>query len=407
MRILWLKTELLHPIDKGGRIRTYGMLRELRKRHRVTYLTLDDGGAAPDAIARAQEYCHELVRVPFDPVRKSSARFYLALLANLGARLPYFLARYRSAAMRAAIDTRLNDRAIDVLVCDFLNPAVNLPARVGCGSVLFEHNVEALIWRRHYEVARGPLRRAYMREQWRKARRAERALCRRFDAVVAVSADDREMLRNEYGLSDVSDVPTGVDTEYFAPADRAQREPHHIVFTGSMDWLPNVDAMRFFLQDVLPSLRARLPDTTLTIVGRDPVPEIVQLAKAQPGVEVTGRVPDVRPYMESASAFIVPIRVGSGTRLKIYEAMAMERPVVSTTIGCEGLPVLDGQQLLVADTGEAFADALYRVLTQPELAAQLAARAAEFVRSRFSWASVTRPFEAVCERVAAAYRNAG
>ena len=401
MRILWLKTELLHPVDKGGKIRTYQMLKALKREHHVTYLTLDDGSAAADAAERSGEYCHELVRVPHRTREKFSAGFYAELAANLFSPLPYFMKKYESALMRREVAARSRSGDFDVLVCDFLNPAVNVPSNLTLPTVLFQHNVEAMIWRRHHEVQTNPLKKAYLYGQWRKAFGYERAACRRFDAVVTVSRDDAETIRRDYGVGTADDVPTGVDTEFFRPAGGVEAEPHGLVFTGSMDWLPNEDAIQFFTREILPLVRERVPDVRLTVVGRKPYPSLVELAKRDPSVVVTGRVEDVRPYMERAAAYVVPIRVGGGTRLKIYEAMAMEKPVVSTTVGAEGLPLRDGEDLLLADTPRAFADAVVRVLTDESLARGLGARSAATVRGRFSWDKVADVFADLCGRAVA------
>jgi sugar transferase (PEP-CTERM/EpsH1 system associated) len=398
MRVLWLKTELLHPIDKGGKIRTYQMLRELKRDCHITYLTLDDGSAAPDARERAAEYCHELVVVPHRTREKFSAGFYAELALNLISPLPYFMKKYESSEMRREMERRLAADAYDVLVCDFLMPSVNVPSRVPAATLLFQHNVEAMIWRRHYEVQTNPLKRLYLRGQWKKTRSFERQECRRFDWVVAVSREDAEVMRSDYGIEHVSDVPTGVDTEFFRPRDAVERDPHNLVFTGSMDWLPNEDAIRFFTEEVLPMVRQRVPGVTLTVVGRNPFPSLVELGRRDPSVQVTGRVDDVRPYMERAACYVVPIRVGGGTRLKIYEAMAMERAVVSTAVGAEGLPVRDGEELLVADTPAALAEAVVRVLTDEALARRLGQRAAATVRERFGWRRVAESFMEACER---------
>ncbi len=398
MRILWLKTELLHPVDKGGKIRTYHMLKELRRSHHVTYLTLDDGGAGADAGGRAAEYCHELVRVPHRTRAKFTAGFYAELAQNVVTPLPYFIKKYESPGMRRELLERVGRGGFDVVVCDFLMPAVNVPARLPCATVLFQHNIEAMIWRRHYEVQRNPLKKIYLYAQWRKAAAFERAACRRFDWVVSVSPEDSETMRREYGVGRVSDVPTGVDVEYFRPAAAAAREPHHLVFTGSMDWLPNDDAIQYFVKEVLPLVRRELPGVKLTVVGRNPYPGLVELGKRDPAVVVTGRVEDVRPYMERASAYVVPIRVGGGTRLKIYEAMAMECPIVSTTIGAEGLPVRDGEELLLADTPADFSRAVVRVLTDESVARRLGDGAAAAVRERFGWGAAAAQFAAACER---------
>lgn len=398
MKILWLKTELLHPVDKGGRIRTYYMLRELKREHHVTYLTLDDGQAATDARERAQEYCHELITIPHRTRAKFSTGFYLELAQNLVSPLPYFMRKYKSAAMRRAIAEQTERGQFDVVVCDFLVAAINVPPRVNCPALLFQHNVEAMIWKRHYEVQRNPLKKAYLYGQWRKAVAYERAACGRFDYVVTVSADDREMTRRQYGVETVADVATGVDTEYFRPRGLEPRDGFNLVFTGSMDWLPNEDAIRYFTEQIMPRIRALVPEATLTVVGRNPYPSLLELSRRDSSIIVTGRVEDVRPYMERAAAYVVPLRVGGGTRLKIYEAMAMEKPIISTTIGAEGLPVRDGEELLLADTPEAFAREVARVLKDERFARELGERAARVVREQFGWDKVAASFAELCER---------
>jgi sugar transferase (PEP-CTERM/EpsH1 system associated) len=401
VHILWLKTELLHPVDKGGRIRTYNMLRALKREHEVTYLTLDDGTAAPDAAERASEYCHRLVRVPFATAPKRSPRFFAELAANLVSPLPYAVAKYRSRPMREAVARAVRE-GTDVVVCDFLFPSVNVPGGLGVPTVLFQHNVEAMIWQRHAEVAGNPVKRAYMTEQWRRMRRHEGAECRRFDHVVAVSPQDAEVMARDYGVRDVSDVPTGVDTEYFRPSGHEAPRPNNLVFTGSMDWMPNEDAVVWFCDEILPRVRAAVPDATLTVVGRHPPPRVRALAEAGRGVEVTGSVPDVRPYMERAAAFVVPIRVGGGTRLKVYEAMAMEKPLVSTPVGAEGLPLRDGVDAMLAAEPAAFADAVIAVLRDPARAAAMAAEGAALVRARYGWDRVAARFAEACCAAAAA-----
>ena len=396
MRILWLKTELLHPLDKGGRIRTYHMLRELHAEHRITYLTLDDGTAASDAGERATEYCTKLLRVPARTASKSSPRLYAELAQNqLLSTLPYAVWKYRSRRMRKQLEAIVWQGEADVVVCDFLAPAVNVPALVPLPTVLFQHNVEATIWKRHAEYAATPTRRKYFEEQCSRMHAFERQQCRRFDRVVAVSPDDEEHFRGAYGVQQVASVPTGVDTDYFQPSDTAA-DPTRLVFTGSMDWMPNEDAMSFFADEILPRVKSSVPSVTLSIVGRNPSAAMRQLERTQTAIDVTGTVPDVRPYLERAGVFVVPLRIGGGTRLKIFEAMAMEKAIVSTTVGAEGLPVRDGEHLLIADTPEQFAAAVVRLIEDPDFARALGQRASALVRSRFGWRGVAREFAELC-----------
>ena len=395
MHLLWVKTELLHPIDKGGRIRTYNMLRALKRQHRVTYVTLDNGKAAPDAEALAPEYCHDIIRVPFDEATRRSPRFWLELLANLASSLPYAIAKYKSSGLRREIERAVRDRGIDVVVCDFLAPSQNVPDGLRCPAILFQHNVEAAIWKRHAEVRENPLAKAYFREQWRRMERFERQECRRFDRVVAVSRADAESIEREYGIAEVADVPTGVDIDFFRPSGRATREPHNLVFTGSMDWLPNEDGITWFVDYVLPRIHERLPSVTLTIVGRNPPPRIQQLANQDGRLRVTGSVPDVRPYIERAAVFVVPLRVGGGTRLKIYEALAMERPLVSTTIGAEGLPLDPGKHLLIADDATSFAQAVLDLMDDPAAADRMGRISAEYIRDHFGWDAAAEAFSRI------------
>ena len=399
MKILWIKTELLHPVDKGGKIRTYEMLKQLKRDHHVTYLTLDDGSAAPDARELAREYCHKLVTIPHHARAKFSAGFYVELIENLFSRLPYAVKKYESAEMRQVILRLVEEDKPDVVVCDFLTPSINVPERLGCATVLFQHNIEAMIWQRHYQTQANPLKRLYLYGQWLKTRALEKSECRRYDHVIAVSREDREMMRRDYGVEAVTDVPTGVDTEFFRPQTGAQPEPASLIFTGSMDWLPNVDAMNWFCREILPLVRAKAPNVRLTVVGRKPGRELLELGERDSLILVTGRVDDVRPFIENATAYIVPIRIGGGTRLKIYEALAMEKPMVSTTVGAEGLPLRDGEELLIADDPESFANAVVRVLSDQAFADELGKRAAANVRERFAWSSVANSFAEICQSV--------
>ena len=396
MRILWLNTPLLLPLDKGGKLRTWHLMRHLARRNHVTCISFAD----PTQLARhregMKEVCAELVAIDRRDATKEGVRFYASVARHILDPVPYAVGQYRSREYRRAVRDALNRHSFDRVVCDFLVPAVNLPDRLPCPSVLFTHNVEAEIWRRHADTESNPVRKRLYRTQWRRMLRFERHTVGRFDRVLAVSDVDRDTLQRLYGerlTAPVSVIPTGVDTSYFtvAPIDAAATK--RLVFTGSMDWLPNVDAVQFFCREVLPIVRAAEPDVTFTIVGRSPTPAVRRLSDDR-AVEVTGRVEDVRPYFARSSVYVVPLRIGGGTRLKIFEAMSAGRAVVSTTIGAEGLPVEHGRHLLLADTPQEFAAAILTLLRDPARRDTLAHNARTLVTERFDWGAAALQLEA-------------
>ena len=343
MRILWLKSDLLLPLDKGGKLRTWHLMRHLARHHEITYLAFAEPGTPAANVEGMNEVAARVETIARTEPPKGTLRFYADAALHLVDPLPYAVAKYRSTAFRRRLRQLLDEQRFDLVVCDFLFPAVNLPRALPCPAVIFTHNVESEIWRRHAETKTGAIGRLLYGAQYRRMLRCEGRALRRFDGVLAVSDADRDTFARLYPgaiARPAHVVPTGVDTEYFSPA----RIPHSdsripsLIFTGSMDWLPNEDAMLYFCREVLPAIRAEMPATTLTIVGRAPTPAVKRLADEASGVRVTGRVDDVRPYMRDASVYIVPLRIGGGTRLKIFEAMAMGKAVVSTTIGAEGCP---------------------------------------------------------------------
>jgi glycosyltransferase involved in cell wall biosynthesis len=316
-------------------------------------------------------------------------------------RAPYAVAKYYSPAYRARVEQLLSSERFDLVICDFLPPVVNLPRTLPCPSVVFTHNVEAEIWRRHAENATNAVARRLLTQQWRRMLRFEADALARFDLVLAVSNADRKTFERLYPRSlnaPVHLVQTGVDTSFFTPDERAP-ERAHMVFTGSMDWLPNEDGMIYFCREILPRIRESEPEATLSIIGRSPTPAVRRLAEMN-GVEVTGRVDDVRPHVARGAVYVVPLRIGGGTRLKIFEAMAMAKAVVSTTVGAEGLPVTPGRDVVIADHAEQFAKAVVRLIRDVEARQAIETAARRLVVERYDWSAVAAGFEEAISRVA-------
>ncbi len=393
MRILWVSPDFLHPATRGGQIRTLQMLRCLHRRHEIHFVVLDRG-ASPEGLARSGEYCSHAWPVPHSVPGKVSPGFAWQLLAGLFSPLPVAVSRYRSARLKARIADLLSRQTFDSLVCDFLFSAPNIPDLSRC--VLFQHNMETVIWRRHAEHAADPVRRAYMSLQARRMAAFEKEACLRAGHVVAVSEVDAAAMRREFGVSRISAVPTGVDLDYFAPPPTAPLAPE-LVFVGSMDWMPNIDAAGYFVRAILPLIRRRRPGTTVALAGRNPTASIRSLAEKDGLLRVTGTVDDIRPFLWGARVSIVPLRIGGGTRLKIYEAMAARVPVVSTSVGAEGLPIEPGRHLAIADDPQEFAAHCLRLLDDDGERLRMTRQAHDFVASRFSWEAVSRRFEEILQ----------
>ncbi|MEZ4298587.1 MAG: glycosyltransferase [Polyangiaceae bacterium] len=407
MKVLWAKSELLHPVDKGGKIRTLEMLRQLKKNHEVTYVCLASPSDTQEAFERATEYCHHLKTVPWSEPPRFSRGFYKDLAKNLLSPLPYVIEKYRQPDMKRWIAREDARGSFDVIVCDFLTPSGNVPERLSAATVLFEHNVETILWERTYKNEKNPVKRAYFYAQYLKMRAYEDKLCHRYQTVASVSTNDAEAIRDMFGITDSYPVPTGVDFDFFAPLveggtdgrpAKPARERFDLVFTGSMDWMPNEDAILWFADAILPRIAASLPGVHVTVVGRNPTPKLQELAAREPRIELTGRVEDVRPYIERSAVYIVPIRVGGGTRIKIYEAMGMARAVVSTSIGAEGLPLKDGEEVILADEPDRFADEVIRLVNDDAAREKIEQASRKAVVERFGWDRATDALVKIMER---------
>jgi glycosyltransferase involved in cell wall biosynthesis len=400
-RLLFVCSRYLFPIDSGGKIRTVNILRGLKggafEIVLASPLPADAQGQQPH---ETRDICDRFLGWP-DAGR--SALFQWSRMRHLVSRLPVAVATDDSVAGRRAIAQALGD-APDIVVVDFPHAAVLAPRPYPCASVMFTHNVEAEIFHRHAKVAGSPARRAVWRNQADKMERYERELLPQFTAVVAVADRDKEYFERNYGIDNVSVIPTGVDLDYFGYTEgvalgEGDEDAGTVVFTGSMDWMANVDGVEFFMDAVWREITRVRPRSKCVIVGRSPPQSLVDRAKAR-GLnwEFTGFVDDVRPFVHNAQVYVIPLRVGGGTRIKVYEAMAMGCPVVSTRIGVEGLPVENGRHYIEADAAEDMAKAVVSLLGDHERRKQLAQQARRFVEENMSARRAAQVFEQICLR---------
>jgi glycosyltransferase involved in cell wall biosynthesis len=356
-------------------------------------------GDDPEGLARRLSACDRVISLPYSVPKRGDRRFPASVARSWLSPYPVDLWKWRVAAVRDQIEALIADNHAEICITDFLFAAVNVPRRMGVPIVLFEHNVEYLIWKRLSSIETSPLRRAILEVEWRKVRSRERAACRAVDLTITVSEADRQCLTALAPRARISAIPTGVDTSYFSPNGAPER-PNRLVFTGSMDWHPNEDAMLHFIDAILPRIRRQVPDVSLAIVGRRPTDRLRSAAE-RAGALVTGTVDDVRPFVREASVYVVPLRAGGGTRLKIFEALAMAKPVVSTTVGAEGLALTDGREFVSADDPVAFGDAVIALLRDPARRHALGRAGRRLVERRYSWEQVAGQFEAQCESVLA------
>ena len=398
LRILWVKVGGLWPPTTGGRLRSLHMIAELSQRHRVDLLTTQRLADEAASLRARLPACERIDALPYTLPKQGTARFALAVARSWASPYPADLWRWRIPAVRARIRERIKE-GVDLCVADFLVAMPNLPTRTSTPVVLFEHNVEYMIWKRLHEVEKRPWRRTLLALEWRKMRHYEAKACAQAGLTVAVSEADRALLAANAPGADIRAIGTGVDTAYFHP-NGAVEAPATLVFTGSMDWYPNEDAIMYFIDAILPELRREVPGLSLAVVGRDPTDRL-RAACAAAGVHVTGTVADIRPYVAEAAVYVVPLRIGGGTRLKIFEALAMGKAVVSTRVGAEGLPIVSGQHFLQADGPADFAQAVVTLLKDPDRRHALGMAGRRLVEERYSWAQVTRQFESHCEEVVA------
>ncbi len=383
--LLFISPRFLFPTNEGGKIRTANILRQMAGG--PFHITLASP-APPDVNAFSADI--RAVCDAFRPWPATPASTLRRIAALLDPR-PVSVATDDTRAGRAAVGSALGAKP-DVVLVDFPHAAVLTPGAFPGPAICFTHNVEAEIYERHASRASGVMRPVWQ-DQARKMQRFEGETLRRFDRVIAVSRRDATALAARFGLACVDAIDTGVDLEYFG-ATAMPATSGTVVFTGVMDSPANIEGVRFLIDRVWPIVAAARPDARALIIGRNP-PEALKAA-APATFTFTGTVDDIRPHFAQGDVAVIPLHVGSGTRIKAFEAMAMGRPVVSTTIGVEGLDVLDEQHLLIADDAAGFAAAILRLLDDPALRARLAQQARRLVEERFSWAHVARQFEAIC-----------
>ncbi len=390
MKILWVKTGKLVPVDTGGKIRSYNILRKLQDRHDVTFLSYYGGRRDEEYEREVKEHVWGTKVIYTGTPDATPLERNLLYLRRLPMSAPFGVTKFLSRELQQLLEQWLNEDRFDVAVCDFLGSTLNFPRKRATPVALFQHNVESILWGRHAEHEEHPIKKVAFKLEAAKMLRYERTAVGRFDHVIAVSDYDREQMKTMTDEARISVVPTGVNLDQYAAAAGASATEPIVMFLGSMDWEANIDGVLYFCREIWPQIKKAVPNARFRIVGRNPDARVQQLASDD--IEVTGRVESVIEPLREAAVFVVPLRIGGGTRLKIYEAMAMRKAAVSTTVGAEGLDVNHGRDILLADDPQTFADSVIKLLRDPAKRMRIEAAAGEQA-ARYDWSVVTDRFE--------------
>jgi glycosyltransferase involved in cell wall biosynthesis len=399
MKIVALFHTLTFPPESGVTKRTFHLLEELARRHEVTVVAAGSATDAEGVRARLGDRCPRIVFVDGRRPRWVNLLVRIWLLVRRRSLLRHSLTRRFQAALDEVFAA---DRFDAVFLSSPLMGYYRRPA--GLPLVTDTHNVEYDMAHRFYRQARNPVSRLYLWDQYRLLRRDELAACAGGDALLTTSERDRTVFAQDLPHQKIHVIPNGVDLDTFAPSAE-EPVPHSMVFTGLMGYRPNSEGITWFLDQVFPLIQAEVPDATLAIVGSGPSRAL--LARASDRITVTGWVKDIRPYVSRGQVYLVPLLVGGGTRLKALEAMAMRKPIVTTSVGCEGIDLVPGESALFEDDPRAFAAAVVRLFRDRDLRTRLAGRAHALAAERYGWGAIGELLDRVVRAVAPAAERAG
>lgn len=395
VKLLWLSHFIPYPPRGGSRQRSFNLIRHISSKYETHLFALNMQGETKE---RAAEYAAELgkycaeVKIWEPPYPWRGPKWWGQLMFSPFYRLHYGARALWSPALGQRWEAVLARHAGALVHFDSIDLALYFPPAANFRRALNHHNCESAMAERRAEKEPNPAKRIYLGQQAAKLQRLEQQVCHQFDVNLTVSELDAQTLKVRNPQAHCHVVENGTDTEYFHPSD-AQTEPNTLVFAGGLSWYPNVSGIRFFVREIWPLLKQQRPAIKLYLAGRSPAAAIAELAQSDPAIELVPDPVDIRPWVWKASVFICPIIDGGGTRLKILDALAMGKAIVSTTIGAEGLDVKSGQHLLVADQPEEFAAQVVRLLDDAGLRKRLVAEGRAMVEVTYSWDAVGRHLE--------------
>ena len=385
MRILFVGLTLPFPPTSGQRLRNLAILRALlADGHEVTWVSFYEPGQGSTGLEEAHSVCKNIVLIPLPGCQTAGLLDAAARLRSLFSSEPHGARRFRSTQMREAVARCLNTEQFDALICDDVYLAGNLPADVAVPVLLNKHDLTCVLFERFSSIVRNPIKRIYALTELPKVRRIEREACRSCDVVLAASPVDCGHVSAMAPQTPVVIVPNAVDLTTYSRSDQPASPQVDLLFFGAMDFYPNQDAVQFLVSEILPRIRRRVPSVTLLVAGRNLPGRLADQLSQSPAVRCMTDVPNMSDVIASASVCVVPLRIGSGTRLKILEAAALKKAVISTSIGAEGLDFTHGKDILIADSAEQFASASVSLLSDTAYRRSIGEAARERVESSFS-----------------------
>ena len=400
MRVLLLTQVLPYPPDSGPKIKTWNVLKYLAQQYDVTLVSFVRGDQTAE-VNQLKNYCRVVYVVPISRGTWGDCWY---MIKSLLTHQPFLIVRDDRAAMHEVIKQLTTATQFDIIHVDQLNMAQYAERVTGACKVLDAHNALWLLYKRLWETMPPGPKKWLLGRDWRLLKQYEGEICRRFEGLLTVSEEDKVALQEAAGLSlEATVIPIAVDTDEIVKIRRCA-EADHILHIGTMFWPPNIDGVLWFLHEIFPLIQVKRPKITFDVVGAKPPPEIMAYNSKGSGVNVAGYVDDPTPYYKAAGVMVVPLRAGGGMRVKILNALAQGLPIVSTTLGCEGIAVEPGRHLLIADTPESFAQATILLLEDKRLANELGYNGRQLVQSTYDFRVACDPLDVLYRQVIAAQR---
>ena len=389
MRILLIDEEFPYPLNSGKRIRTFNLAKNLSKNNKLIYLAYGDINS--DSFNFIRNNSIQPIAVKSPSRRQSGTMFYLKLIQNLFSQYPYIVTSHYTNRFQKKILQLLSEKKYDVIICETTPYAVFVKNIKKSKKIIVAHNIESSIWKRYEKYETNIFKKIYISIQRRKVEKFEKNCFLWVNGATAVSQLEAEEL-SKYSVNySPTVIENGVDTNFFTETNN-EIDLNQLVFTGSMDWRPNQDAVFYFVNEILPLIKQIKPDIKVTFVGRKPPKSIMELNKRD-DISITGTVDDVRPYISNAAVYIVPLRIGGGSRLKILEAMAMNKAIVSTSVGAEGLMVVNGENIILADKPQDFSNSVIELINTIELRNKIANNGLKLVTEKYCWENISLKYE--------------